>query len=237
MKERVIVALDVDTREEVRELCSLLSGEVGMFKVGMQAFYRMGRELLEELRRGEAGIFLDLKLHDIPNTVAQSCRALTGLGVQIVNVHASGGRDMMRAAREAVGDEAARLSIPRPRVIAVTVLTSLGDGDLTEIGYRAGARDAAAGLARLAQESGLDGVVCSPWEAAGVREACGPGFLTVTPGVRPSAGGTQDQKRVMTPAEAIRQGADYLVIGRPITQAGDPVQAVRSIVREMEEAC
>ncbi len=236
VKDKLIVALDVDTMEEVESLTGLLRDEVGMFKIGMQLYNSLGREVVSRVREGGGRVFLDLKLHDIPNTVGQAVRVLTSLGADIINVHASGGRPMMEAAAEAAAAEADRLGIARPLVIAVTILTSLGDEDLSEIGYRSGPADMVKRLAMLSKKAGLDGVVCSPQEASLVRQVCGEQFITVTPGVRPASAAVGDQKRIMTPGRAIEAGSHYLVVGRPITAAEDPVQAARDIVREMEEA-
>jgi orotidine-5'-phosphate decarboxylase len=173
-------------------------------------------------------VFLDLKFHDIPNTVAAACRAAADLGVWMVNVHASGGRDMLVAAREALDGIASR-----PLLIAVTVLTSLDRGRLAEVGIDTEPKAQVARLAQLAHESGLDGVVCSPQEIAQVKALCGPAFLTVTPGVRPAGSALDDQQRVATPGAACAAGGDYLVIGRPVTRAEDPVAAIAAIAREM----
>jgi orotidine-5'-phosphate decarboxylase len=174
-------------------------------------------------------VFLDLKFHDIPNTVAQACAAATRLGVWMLNVHAAGGAAMLEAAREAVARTAAELGRPRPLLIAVTVLTSLADGDLEAIGLAGPATAAATRLARLAQRAGLDGVVCSAQEAASLRAACGPAFRLVTPGIRPAGSAPDDQSRIVTPEAAVAAGADYLVVGRPITQAPDPLAALAAI--------
>jgi orotidine-5'-phosphate decarboxylase len=173
-------------------------------------------------------VFLDLKFHDIPNTVAAACRAAADLGVWMLNVHASGGRRMMEAAREAVDK-----SMHRPMLIGVTVLTSMDEAELREIGVARSPREQVLHLAGLVQQSGLDGVVCSAQEAAELRELFGPGFALVTPGIRPAGTDAGDQSRIMTPARAIRAGADYLVVGRPITQAADPTAALRSIQTEI----
>jgi orotidine-5'-phosphate decarboxylase len=183
---------------------------------------------VEDLVRGGYDVFLDLKYHDIPNTVAQACRAAAALGVWMLNVHALGGRAMMEAAYRALSD-----APRRPLLIAVTVLTSLDDHDLARVGQAAPARDQVLRLADLARESGLDGVVCSPREIEPLRARLGRDFLLVTPGIRPAWAATGDQKRVMTPEEAARAGADYLVIGRPITGDADPAAAARRIAAEV----
>ncbi len=236
-REKLIVALDVETAQEARRVFETLRGAAGMFKVGSQLFTNAGPGFVRELVAAGARVFLDLKFHDIPNTVAAASREAARLGVALFNVHAAGGREMMRAAAEAVAEEAARLGAKeRPRLIAVTVLTSADATTLAETGVNAPTVEAqVARLARLAAESGLDGVVASPHEIATVRESVVSGdFLVVTPGVRTVAAAHDDQKRVMTPAEAVRAGADYIVMGRAILRAPDPARAAREIVEEME---
>lgn len=234
-KDKLIVALDVDSIDEVDRLVELLKDEVGMFKIGMQLYHSLGESVVRRVKDGGGRIFLDLKLHDIPNTVAQATRVLTRLGVDMMNVHASGGQAMMEAAVEAVTNEAKRLEINKPLIIAVTILTSLSAQDLEMIGYGEDPAKMVQRLGKLAQKSGLDGVVCSPLEANLIRESCGADFVSVTPGVRPADAVKGDQKRVMTPAKAMANGSHYLVVGRPITQAKDPVSVARAIVKEMEE--
>lgn len=236
MKEKLIVALDVDSAEQVERAVTLLKDEVGMFKIGMQVYNSLGRDVIKRVKELGGKVFLDLKLHDIPNTVAQATRVLTGAGVDLFNVHASGGYEMMKRAADAAREEAKRLDMDPPLVISVTVLTSLSDKDLDEIGFAHSSAELVQRLGMLSAKAGLDGVVCSPHEAKLIRDACGPEFITVTPGVRPSEAGAQDQKRIMTPKRAIENGAHYLVVGRPIMQADDPVRAARDIVKEMEEA-
>lgn len=234
MRKRVLVALDVDTRPEAERLADLLQDQVGGFKVGMRLFYREGPPVVRRLAQRPGMVFLDLKLHDIPQTVGQATRALIGLGADMLNVHASGGLEMMRAAVTAAREEAGRSGVHPPRMLAVTVLTSLDRAALSdEIGIRGGPNGVVRRWATLARDAGMDGVVCSPREITPVREALGPDFLIVTPGIRPADAAGDDQKRTATPAEAVRRGADYLVIGRPITAARDPVRAVREIVAEL----
>ena len=237
-KEKLIVALDVETADEAKRVFAELRGEAGMFKVGSQLFTAAGPELVRSLVSAGARVFLDLKFHDIPNTVAAACREAVRLGVSLLNVHAAGGSEMMRRAAEAVSEEAARLGVGRPSLIAVTVLTSMDAAALAESGVEANhVEQQVARLARLAAESGLDGVVASPHEIRVVREAAGRGgFLVVTPGVRPASVSHDDQKRVMTPAEAVAAGADFVVIGRAILRAADPLRAARDVVAEMEGA-
>lgn len=225
---RLAVALDASEREEVLRLAGALRGRVGVAKVGLEAFTAHGPALVAEVRELGLPVFLDLKLHDIPNTVERAASNAARLGVAMLTVHASGGEAMLRAAVAG----AAKAQRP-PAVLAVTVLTSLDDGALAELGIPGGASGRVAAWAALAQRCGCAGVVCSPQEAAGLRSALGPGFLLVTPGVRPSGENRGDQRRVATPGEAIAAGADLLVVGRPITAAADPVAAAEAIVAEM----
>ena len=269
-RDKLIVALDVPSGNAATRMAERLHGHAGMFKVGSELFTAEGPVPVRYLVTTGQRVFLDLKFHDIPNTVRAAVREAAELGVSMVNVHASGGRKMMEAALEGarsalyqsvqssalqpgsrgvqgsalqpasrgvqgsagivVGDEA------RPRVLAVTILTSLESQDLEELGISGAPVEAVVRLARLAQSAGLDGVVASPREISAIRQACGPGFLIVTPGIRPASAATNDQARIATPARAIAAGADYLVVGRPITGAPDPVAAADAIVAEMDGA-
>jgi orotidine-5'-phosphate decarboxylase len=227
-RDRLIVALDVPDAEAARALVDRLAGRVGMFKVGSQLFTVAGPELVREIvARGEK-VFLDLKFHDIPNTVAGAVSSASRLGVSLLDVHGLGGRAMLEAA-------AGALPAMGTRLLAVTILTSHGDESLDEIGVSASVADSVRRLALLARDAGLDGVVASPHEVALLREACGPDFLIVAPGIRPPGAAAFDQARPATPATALRHGADYLVVGRPIVAAVDPAAAADAIVREMEE--
>jgi orotidine-5'-phosphate decarboxylase len=230
--DRLLVALDVNTAAEARALADQLRGAVGGFKVGSQLFTGHGRTIVEELVARGDRVFLDLKFHDIPNTVAGAVSAATRLGVWMLNVHASGGLAMMRAARTAADDQAARLSQGPPLVVAVTVLTSMDDATLGSVGVTTGTDMQVARLARLAQEAGLDGVVASPHEIALIRAECDPRFMIVTPGIRGAGDAMWDQNRTTTAADAMAGGADYLVIGRPITAAADPRAAAERIAAE-----
>ena len=221
---RIIVALDFASADEAISLAKTLDPAMCRVKVGKELFTRAGPPFIEQLHGLGFEVFLDLKFHDIPNTVAKACRAAAELGVWMVNVHALGGRRMMEAAREAV-DSANH----QPLLIAVTILTSMGEEDLKEIGLDADPEANVLRLAQLAESSGLDGVVCSPREVKALRETVGDSFALVTPGVRPVGVSTDDQKRVTTPEDAIRTGSSYLVIGRPITQAESPIEALRNI--------
>ena len=235
-REKLIVALDVESAEEALRLFGGLRGEAGMFKVGSQLFTTAGPELVRRLVREGARVFLDLKFHDIPNTVAAAAREAVRLGVALFNVHAAGGSEMMRRAAHATAEEAARLGVRKPDLIAVTVLTSMDAGALDETGVTApNVEEHVRRLARLADASGLDGVVASPHEIVPVRESVGrAGFLVVTPGVNPSGAAYADQKRVTSPAEAVRRGADFVVVGRAILNSPDPTSAARAVVEEMQ---
>ena len=231
-RKRIAVALDASERERILALARLVGPEVGVLKVGLEAFCAHGPSLVAEVA-ALAPVFLDLKLHDIPNTVGGAAAAAARTGASILNVHAGGGREMMRAAGERAREAAAAAGLPAPKVIAVTVLTSLDAAALGEVGLSGSPREAALRLALLARESGLDGVVCSPGEIEAIRSACGPEFLLVVPGIRPAGSDAGDQKRIATPALAARAGADLLVIGRPITGAPDPAAAARAIAVEI----
>jgi orotidine-5'-phosphate decarboxylase len=226
--KRVIVALDFPDAGSALAAAGRLDPALCRVKVGKELFVAAGPAIVGQLHERGFEVFLDLKFHDIPNTVAGACRAAARLGVWMLNVHASGGSAMMRAAREAV----AAFSRP-PLLIGVTVLTSLSDAELGEVGFAGSAVDNVGRLARLAAASGMDGVVCSAQEAAMLREALGAGFVTVTPGIRLAGEAKGDQSRVATPGDAVRLGAHYLVIGRPVTQAADPAATLQSIVRSL----
>ena len=226
---RVIVALDFSHPARALALMDRLDPGECALKVGKEMFVVAGPEPVRWMVERGFRVFLDLKFHDIPNTAAQACAAATRLGVWMLNVHAAGGAAMLEAAREAVARTAAELGRPRPLLIAVTVLTSLADADLEAIGMAGPTAAAAQRLALLAQRAGLDGVVCSAREARELRQACGADFRLVTPGIRPAGSARDDQARIITPEAAIAAGADYLVIGRPITQADDPLAALAAI--------
>lgn len=230
-RDKIIFALDVDCREEISRWATLLSDRVGMFKVGKELFTSCGPEAVELVKRQGGQVFLDLKYHDIPNTVAQAMVAAGRMGVSLANLHALGGPVMM----ETAANEVHRVfsGSDRPRLLAVTILTSSTAETLRAVGIEHPVDEMVVRLARLAQQSGMDGVVASPLEITAIREACGDDFLIVTPGVRPSFASLDDQKRVMTPAEAVKAGADYLVIGRPIAKASDPGAAATMIIDEI----
>lgn len=228
-KSKVIVSLDFPEGQQALSLCQKLEPASCKIKIGKELFTREGPALVEKLIEQGFDVFLDLKYHDIPNTVASACRAAADLGVWMLNVHASGGRAMMEAAREALEQ-----SSNKPLLIAVTVLTSMSEEDLKELGVNRSVDEQVLMLANLAKSSGLDGVVCSAKEANRLSSELGNEFCLVTPGIRPANTSSDDQKRIMTPAEAINAGSHYLVIGRPITKADDPLAALNSINAELE---
>jgi len=229
------LALDVDELEEAIKIARLLKEHVGLFKIGPQLFTKEGPKIVDTIKNIGGEVFLDLKYHDIPNTVANSVRMATRLGVYMLNIHASGGREMMRAAVEAVEEESQKRSLCKPIILAVTVLTSLNDNILSEeLRIKHDVLSQVIHLAKIAQSAGINGCVASPKEILGVREACGQNFIILTPGIRPSwAQRPDDQKRITTPKEAARRGADFIVIGRPILAASDPVEAAEKVLGEI----
>jgi len=229
--DQLVVALDVDTAADARAMADRLRGVAGAFKIGSRLFTREGPGIVEELANRGDRVFLDLKFHDIPSTVAGAVRAATARGVWMLNVHASGGSVMMRTAAHAAADEAARRSLPVPLVIAVTMLTSLDQQALQEVGFGDAMANQVGRLAALSKASGLDGVVASAHEIRDIRARCGAEFVIVTPGIRDAAAG-DDQSRTMTAAEALAAGASYLVVGRPIIGAPDPRQAAERIAAQ-----
>ena len=232
-KKRLIFPLDVDSLAEAKHLIAQLSDEVGLFKVGKQLFVHAGPDVVRLIHKQGGQVFLDLKFHDIPHTVANAGIEAARLGVAMFNVHASGGFEMMQTTRKAVQSACRTARLRCPIMLAVTVLTSLNRDDLQHTGVSAPVETQVIRLARLAQQAGLDGVVASPLEVARLRQECGSTFQLVIPGVRPADAAQDDQKRIMTPREAIVSGADYLVVGRPIRDAVDPRQAARHIVEEI----
>ncbi|HEX5213948.1 MAG TPA: orotidine-5'-phosphate decarboxylase [Vicinamibacterales bacterium] len=232
--DRILIALDVSSADDALRLADRLRGTVGGYKIGSQLFTAAGPDVVRSLVRNGDRVFLDLKFHDIPNTVAGAVTSACELGVWMMNVHASGGEKMMRAAREAA-DLTADANLVRPLLIAVTVLTSMDAPTLRSIGVESTPMEQVVRLARMVKTAGLDGVVASPLETEAIRDACGPDFLIVTPGIRGGAAGTglDDQSRTSTPAGAIAAGSSYLVIGRPITAALDPREAAIKIGEEI----
>ena len=232
-KDRLIVALDVDTQEKALGLVEKLKNDIKFFKVGLELFSSCGPEIVDKIRRKGCNVFLDLKLHDIPNTVAKASASITRLRPFMFNVHALGGYDMMKKAAGAAAEEAKNLKLERPKILAVTVLTSMDENALKNIGISDTINTQVLKLAKLAKEALLDGVVASPREAKLIRQKLGEDFLIVTPGVRPSWAVSGDQKRLATPKEAIDAGADYIVVGRPVIEAADPNEAVKKILQEI----
>ena len=235
-KQRLIFALDVDNLEDARNWVAKLQGQVGVFKVGKQLFTRCGPEVVRLVQDGGCDVFLDLKYHDIPNTVAMAGLEAQRLGVRMFNVHALGGFEMMAKLVAEIDRVSPRGNPDRPILLAVTILTSSTEETLCRVGIDRPIQVMVPKLARLAKDAGMDGVVASPKEVGLIRDACGDDFLIVTPGVRPTFASQDDQKRVTTPGDALRSGADYLVIGRPISAAADPALAADMILQEMQEA-
>ena len=235
-RKRLIFALDVDELAQAQRWVRELRGHVGVFKVGKQLFTRCGPEVVTMIRNEGGEVFLDLKYHDIPNTVAMAGIEACRLGVKMFNVHALGGREMMSATAMKAEESCRAAGIPAPLLLAVTILTSSTDATLREIGIERPVAEMVPRLARLAQEAGCGGVVASPLEVRLIRAACGPEFKIVTPGVRPAFAASDDQKRIMTPGQAISAGADYLVIGRPISAAPQPLRAAQLILDEIAAA-
>lgn len=229
---RIIIALDVRTKEEGLALVAALE-EARVFKVGLELFTAEGPALFKKIKALRKEVFLDLKLHDIPNTVAGAVRSAGGHGVRMMTIHTSGGREMMAAAAEMAGRVSQETGRPKPLLLGVTVLTSLKGGDLEEVGMNGDVAGQVLRLAGLAKAAGLDGVVCSPQEIEVLRREFGRDLVIVTPGIRPQWAAAQDQKRIMTPAEAVDRGADYLVIGRPITGAPSPREAFLRVLEEL----
>lgn len=238
-KDKLIVALDVVDIDRASQLVKTLKGEVGMFKVGSMLFATVGPQFVKTVVAAGNQVFLDLKLHDIPFQIGGAARVIGQLGVSLFTLHASGGAEMIRRAVDEVAEGALMANKERPKVLAVSVLTSLDANSLAEIGIQGTASEAVERLVKLAEVTGVDGVVCSPREAAAVRSFTRSGFLIVTPGVRPlsdSKTANEDQKRVDTPTAAVKAGADYMVVGRPITAAANPVEVARQIVAEIKAA-
>ena len=234
-RERLVLALDVDDLKKADELVSKLSNYVGAFKIGSQLFTAEGAKVVNMVNEKGGKVFLDLKFHDIPNTVARAAEVATKLGVSIFNVHTSGGYEMMKAAAEATKKISVTLGIRKPLILGVTLLTSINQEILEkEIGIKKRLEEQVVHLAKLAKTAGLDGVVASSWEIKEIRKACGEDFVILTPGIRPVGKSSDDQKRIMTPREAVKLGADFLVVGRPIRNAANPIEAAKKILREME---
>ena len=237
MKNRLIVALDTDDGQEIDWICATLMDIATWFKIGFQAFSALGMEAFPWFKQNGHKVFIDLKFHDIPNTVARDVGTMTKHGAHMINMHASGGLEMMQAARKSAEDVTTENGIPMPILLGVTVLTSIDEtGFQRSFGSERGLTKQVVYLAQLAQEAGLRGVVASPLEIEPIRRACGDDFVIVTPGIRPKWAESDDQRRITTPAEAIRRGADYIVVGRPIIEAEDPLAAAEMILEEMKGA-
>jgi orotidine-5'-phosphate decarboxylase len=234
-RDFLAVALDVPSLSAAEKTIEGLGGEPGWLKIGSELFTAVGPAVIE-LATKRARVFLDLKFHDIPNTVASAVKSGTGLGVSLMTLHAVGGVSMLRAARDAAAEEAERLGVPRPELVAVTVLTSTAEEELAQVGVAGSLPDQVARLVDVALESGIDGVVSSPLEASAVRKRAGKDFRIVTPGIRPAGSAVGDQVRIATPASAIEQGSNLLVMGRPILKAECPVDAARAAISEIEAA-
>ena len=232
--DRLIVALDFPTMEQAVACVEECGDAVSHYKVGMELFYAAGAPMITYLKNQGKHIFLDLKLQDIPNTVAHALMVLSDLGADMMNVHAVGGKKMMAEAVKAVREAAAKAGRPAPKLIAVTILTSMDNEQYADLNYKNTIAEQVISLAKLAKEAGMDGVVASPQEAAGIREACGPDFLIVTPGVRPAGASLDDQSRVATPAGAFKNGSSHIVVGRPITKAENRKAAAEAIVAEIQ---
>jgi len=232
-RERLIFALDVEHFTEAQKLVGLLRGHVSLFKVGKQLFTHSGPKVIDMIRRRGERVFLDLKFHDIPNTVAKAAEEAAKLGSTMFTVHSMGGYEMMKRTVESSRNIAKHLNIPKPLILAVTILTSMDETILKEVGIKTPLEQQVVRLATLAKKAGVHGVVASPREITLIRDHCGPNFLIVTPGVRPASATKDDQKRTLTPGEAVRAGADYIVVGRPIKDADDPVKSADEIVEEI----
>lgn len=234
--QRILCALDTTDPHAAFGLAAKLRSHVGGVKLGLEFFGANGPAGFAHVAKSGIPIFLDLKLHDIPHTVAKAIHALMPLKPSIMTIHTAGGPAMMKAAAKAATQAAKNIGCERPIIVGVTILTSMDEQDLTAVGLSTPVEAQVVRMARLAQKNGLDGVVCSPFEIAAIREACGPTFKLVVPGIRPEGSAPGDQKRIMTPAEAISHGADYIVIGRPITESGDPTKAAQNIAEELHQS-
>jgi orotidine-5'-phosphate decarboxylase len=232
-KDRLIVALDVDSQGECMELVDILASEVDIFKVGVAPFTGYGHAILQKLQDAKKKVFLDLKFHDIPNTVRNAARTAATQGVFMMNFHCLGGRSMLEAARKGAEEGSASSGSATPLLLGVTILTSMNEDEMQAIGFKGAVENKVLELAQLAKDAGLDGVVASAKEARLIKERIGKDFVVVTPGVRPTWTAAGDQKRILTPSQAITEGADYIVVGRPIIQADDPREAAKKIIEEM----
>ena len=231
--EKLIVALDYAYENEARELVTQLGDAVSYYKVGLELFLNTRGSIIDFLKHKEKKVFLDLKFHDIPNTVAQAAAWAASFGVDMFTLHASGGAEMMRTSVDNVADICERLNVKMPKIVGVTILTSFDESGIARVGFKDNIADTVLNLAKLCQESHMSGVVCSPHEVETIKMYCGKDFMTVCPGIRPEWAAKGDQKRITTPSDAIRIGVDYMVVGRPITKAKDPKEAALKIVEEI----
>jgi orotidine-5'-phosphate decarboxylase len=235
-RERLIIALDVVSKDDVALIYSKIGDAAVFYKVGLQLFLAEGRDILDMLKGQGKKVFLDLKLHDIPNQVAKACREIVRMGIDMMTIHTMGGVDMMEMAAASVRESAGEFGVQPPILLGVTILTSLNQMRAGEIGITGAISDQVVNLAVLAKKSGLDGVVASPLEVRSIREAVGDDFIIVTPGIRSSTQAAQDQKRVTSAGEAIKAGSSYLVVGRPILGAANPAEAIAGIINEVKSA-
>ncbi len=236
MNDKLIVALDYATEQDAMALVNQLGDAVSYYKVGLELFLNTRGSVVDLIKAQNKKVFLDLKFHDIPNTVAQAVAWAASLGVDMFTLHSSGGEEMMRKSVETVNEVCERLNIKRPNMVGVTILTSFDEEGIAKVGYKNNIADTVLNLAGLCKTSGMSGIVCSPHEAANIKETYGRDFITVCPGIRPAWAAAGDQKRITTPADAIRIGVDYMVVGRPITKAENPHEAALKIIEEINSA-
>ncbi|MBN1299302.1 MAG: orotidine-5'-phosphate decarboxylase [Actinobacteria bacterium] len=236
IKDRLIVSVDLSSKQEIIKLCTQIKNNISTLKIGFEVIYSCGLDIIKTIKSFGYEIMLDAKLHDIPNTVGRAMNAITLLGVSKVTMHSSGGTSMLKTAKESAESAASKAGIKTPMLFAVTILTSLDNDDLKIIGFEKDFRLSVAGLADMAFKSGIDGIVCSPNEVIYLREKLGKEIYIATPGIRLVDDGSQDQKRISNPFAAIKNGADYIIVGRPVTQADNPADKVRSILEDIEKA-
>lgn len=236
MKDKLIVALDYATEQDAMALVNQLDDAVSYYKVGLELFLNTRGSVVDALKAKNKKVFLDLKFHDIPNTVAQAVAWAASLGVDMFTLHSSGGEEMMRKSVETVNEVCERLNVKRPNMVGVTILTSFDEAGIAKVGYKDNIADTVLNLAGLCKTSGMSGIVCSPHEAAKIKETFGKDFVTVCPGIRPAWAAAGDQKRITTPADAIKIGVDHMVVGRPITKAENPYEAALKIIEEIKSA-
>lgn len=236
MNDKLIVALDYATEKDAMALVNQLGDAVSYYKVGLELFLNTRGSVVDLIKAQNKKVFLDLKFHDIPNTVAQAVAWAASLGVDMFTLHSSGGEEMMRKSVETVNEVCERLNVKRPDMVGVTILTSFDEAGIAKVGYKDNIADTVLNLAGLCKTSGMSGIVCSPHEAAKIKETFGKDFVTVCPGIRPAWAAAGDQKRITTPADAIKIGVDHMVVGRPITKAENPYEAALKIIEEIKSA-